>query len=325
MEPEPILNDHPDITHLFGKGAVITHEDVTRDQYALSAPVPVFIDWTIPFRVPANLTQKNQASSSSCTAQATNYYCEALNQIDHGVSELYSSRWIYSQTSIGPNQGAYIWKAMSIPLLKGAADLNSVPEGDSSESTMRDTLFNAHAVLEAKTDKYAVISRQQQGIDFMAQIVRDYHGFVTGFNGWNGMFDKDGTVIDWSKNEWGHAVYVCGYEMRKGQKCLVFKNSWSSQWGDGGYGYFPEAFVTSGMLFDAYVYATIQDLENKMKLVKIDGSNEVYVVNNGVRTHIYNQAALKAFSDFESVEVITQADFDAIPDSGVDLAALVKE
>ena len=45
------------------------------------------------------------------------------------------------------------------------------------------------------------------------------------------------------------------------KKFLIFRNSWGSSWGDGGQGYFPEEFVTSGMMYDAYVYALISDLD----------------------------------------------------------------
>lgn len=162
---------------------------------------------------------------------------------------------------MGYGQGTYIWKAMSIPLKQGAASEESVPGLDQSEAIMIDQSENKNAVLEAKTDKYAVIPRAN--IDAMAQIVRDYHGFVTGFNGHNNMFAPDGTVVDWSKNDWGHAVYVYGYEIHNGVKCLKFKNSWGSSWGDDGCGYFPESFVNSGMMFDAYVYAVLDDLDPK--------------------------------------------------------------
>ena len=259
--PTPNLPDTGTPIEQFGKGAVQESQESSDSHYTLAFSAPPPIDWSIPFRVAASLTQRNQKTSSSCTGQATMYYTEALNQIEHGVSELYSARHNYSQATLGYGNGAYIWKAMSFPITQGVASTNSVPDGDSSEAIMIDKTENHKAILEAKTDKYAVISRQGQGIDFMANIIKDYHGFITGFNGWNGMFAPDGTVIDWSKNEWGHAVYVCGYEMHNGQKCLVFKNSWGDSWGSGGFGYFPEAFVTSGMMFDAYVYALIEDLD----------------------------------------------------------------
>jgi hypothetical protein len=311
----------------FGKGAIATPDEIKSDQFRLAAVPPMIVDWSVPFRVPAALVQKNQDGSSSCTAQATNYYCQVLNQINHGVSEIYSSRWIYSQTNLGYGQGSYIWKAMSIPIKLGAASLNSVPEEDSTESEMIDSSDNIHAILEARTDKYAVIPHAGQGIDYLCQIIKDYNGFVTGFNGWDGMFDSTGMVIDWSKSAWGHGVYVCGYEMHEGKKCLVFKNSWGSQWGDGGFGYFPEDFISSGMMFDAYVYAVIEDIDpTSMNNRFVRAEKDVWLVRNGQRSLVYNALAFNLISgEWDKIEIINQSQLDAIPDNGKVIAGLDQE
>lgn len=327
VHPEPerqVLGAGVDNIESFGKGAipeipVFGSQPILNE--ILGAPI---IDWNTPYRVPVNLTTRDQKSSSSCTAQATGYYVEALNQVKNRVTERYSARHIYSQV-FAPGGGAHIWKAMSIPVLQGAASAASVPDGDSKEATMTDATQNFRAVIESKAFQYAQIPRANQGIDFLAQIIKNYHGFVTGFNGWNGMFAADGTVVNWSKNYWGHAVFCLGHEKRNGVKCLVFKNSWGN-WGDNSYGYFPETFVNSGMMFDAYVYASVSDINpsTMFSLVQVSGSDDVYVVKGNKKTLVYNQGALLAISEFSAVVAITQKDLDAIPDSGVELAALVK-
>ena len=251
-------------TSQFGKGAIKTPK-VIRDNHFRLAATPSLIDWSLPWIVPAILHQRDQKSSSSCTAQATGYYTETLNQTENNKEEYHSNRYVYSQVYV-PEGGAYIWKAMAVPL-KGQASAESVPDGDSTEVMMRDGSLNNQAKIEARADKYAVIPKSN--IDQMAQVVLEYDGFVTGFNGHNGMFAPDGTVIDWSKTEWGHAVYVCGFELRNGKKYLKFKNSWSATWGTDGFGYFPEEFVNSGMMFDCYTYADIADLDpSSMPLTK---------------------------------------------------------
>lgn len=308
----------------YGTGCLKTPPEVQANHYRL-ASAPPLIDWSKPFHVPAVLKQKNQDGSSSCTGQATAYYCEALNQIENGKDEVYSPRFIYSQVNAGYGSGAYIWRAMSIPLKPGVASEESVPGGSNTEDIMTDKSANDSAKIEAKTDKYAVIPRTS--IDQLAQIIQDYHGFVTGFNGHDGMFSPNGTVVDWSKSDWGHAVYVCGYEVRGGKKYLKFKNSWGSQWGTDGYGYFPEEFVSSGNLYDAYVYALVEDLDpaSIFKLVRVDGGKEVWLIRDGKKTHVYNAAALTIISSFANVQPISQAELDAIPDSGLDLQAIQKE
>lgn len=244
----------------FGKGALKTPKEVRDRHFRLSAQAPRVIDWNKPFNVESGFTlkQRNQKSSSSCTGQATCYYAEALNRLEVNKEENYSARFNYSQ-SFEPGGGAYIWKAMSIPLKSGVASQSSVPDEDSTEETMTDSSLNSQALIEAVTDKYAVIPRSN--IDQLAGVIEDFHGFVTGFNGNNSMFLSDGTCNIPTSADWGHAVYVCGYEMHNSKKCLKFKNSWSDLWGSNGYGYFPEEFVNSGYMFDCYTYADITDLD----------------------------------------------------------------
>lgn len=248
----------------FGKGCVKTPKEIRDKHYRLAATPPL-LDWSQPYVVPANIPVLNQDGSSSCTAFATANYCMALEQIENNKTEDYSRRFIYSQTALGPNQGTFIWKAMSIPLKIGTASATSVPDGSATENEMLDTSLNGTALIEARADKYAVIPRSN--IDQMAQIIRDYHGFISGFNGHDGMFAPDGTIINWDKSEWGHAIYIMGYELRDGKKFLRFRNSWSSNWGSGGDGFISEEFINSGMMFDCYTYAILEDLDpSSMKL-----------------------------------------------------------
>lgn len=46
----------------------------------------------------------------------------------------------------------------------------------------------------------------------------------------------------------GHAVLFTGYDDEK--QLLQFMNSWSKDWGDGGFGYLPYAFITGGYADD---------------------------------------------------------------------------
>ena len=44
----------------------------------------------------------------------------------------------------------------------------------------------------------------------------------------------------------GHAICVVGYDDSK--KCFICRNSWSSQWGIGGYFYMPYEYLTNPKL-----------------------------------------------------------------------------
>lgn len=271
-----------EISEQFGKGCIPMPEEMKATRYRLSAPTPRVIDWATGYDVEATFTvpQRNQNGSSSCTAQATSYYCEALARIEHAKYETYSARFIYSQVFI-PGGGAYIANAMRIPLVQGLASLQSVPEGDSSETTLTDASLNAMGQIEAKGDKYAQITNYKD-IDQLAGIVEDYGGFVTGYSGGNvngyPMYENDGTFKIPTHITYGHAVWVCGYELRNGVRCLKIKNSWTNQWGSNGYGFIPEEFVRNGPLFDAYVYADLADLDPMSMVLTADQVRRQYVM-----------------------------------------------
>lgn len=308
---------------IHGTGCIPIPPEIQARHYRLAAAAPPIIDWSVPYMVPATVPMRDQDGSSSCTGQATRYYGEVLNRIENQAIEDYSARHIYSQVFL-PGGGAYIASAMSVPLKQGYASLASVPEGNASEAVMTDGSENVNAVLEARADKYAVIPRGSS-IDALAQIIRDYHGFITGFSGHNGSFDSKGMVVDWSHVDWSHAVYVCGYRIRSGKKCLVFKNSWGPNWGDHGYGYFPEEFV--GNLFDAYTYAAIEDLDplSMNRFVRVKDGKDVWVVRDGKRSLVLNSIAMKAIGDFSQVQEIKQEELNAIPDTGTVVAGFPQE
>lgn len=265
----------------FGKGAVKAPSHITATRYKLlaSAVPTVPVDWSKPFTIENGFTlvQRDQKSSSSCTAQATCYYIEALNHIN-GKAETYSARYNYSKTFI-TGGGAYIWKAMAVPL-KGSASSVSVPDGDSSEATMEDASHNASAIIEARAEKYASIAGLKN-IDTFASVLEKYHGFVSGFNGNNEVFSPDGTYNIPLSVDWGHCIFFVGHECRDhrdqhgnllhaNEKMLKFKNSWTSGWGTNGYGYIPECAINAGCLFDPGVYADVKDIDPQSMVLTAD-------------------------------------------------------
>lgn len=271
-------------------GCIPTPPKIKQNHYVLGAVPITAIDWSKPYDIEKEygfiLTQRDQKSSLSCTAQATGYYGEAVNFVENKKQEKYSARHIYSQIFL-PQGGAYIFSAMSIPVKQGYISADSVPDGDSAEATMRDTLLNGNAVMEASAFKYAQLPKTN--IDYLAQIIRDYQGFVGGYSGNWSMYEPDGTHKIPTSADFGHAVYFCGYEIRNGKKNLKYKNSWSSNWGDKGYGYIPEEFVNSDFFFDAYVYANVQDLNNMYILIKNPYKpTEIYAKKGTVIRHIAN-------------------------------------
>ena len=64
---------------------------------------------------------------------------------------------------------------------------------------------------------------------------------------------------------------------------------------------------------------------NKFELRQMTGSSEVWLVRDGKKSHVYNAQALLMVADFADIKPITQAELDLLPDSGFELASLVRE
>lgn len=311
----------------FGKGAIRTSEAVKANQFKLAAFAAPVIDWNKPNRSRYfNIT--NQKMSSSCTAQAARYYGTNLLKNKNGKVEQYSARHIYSQSYIPPDGGAYIWKAMSIPLNQGYMSEVSVPDEDSSEATMRDGSLNGQGVKEALPMKYAQLTNDKD-IDHLAAIIDQFGGFQGGFNGHNNMFLPDGFMLIPPNVDWAHSVFFYDYDFYRGEKCLIYPNSWGEEWGDKGYGRLPESFVKSGLFFDPYTYASIEDIDPTSmnnRFVQVAGQKDVWLVRDGKRSLVYNLLAFNLVSgDFTKIEMISQDQLNAIPDTGKVLAGLDQE
>jgi C1A family cysteine protease len=70
----------------------------------------------------------------------------------------------------------------------------------------------------------------------------------------------------------GHAICVVGYD--DATKLVKFKNSWSEQWGDSGYGYLPYAYIDKYMN-DAWSAVDIKDASPLTieKVLRVNGKN----------------------------------------------------
>lgn len=284
-----------------GKGAIPTPQDLKSMQYIFSGPLGDTepIDWEKGFMVEDGfeIPQANQQGSGSCTAQAAAYYGEALNKKYNDISERYSRRFIYSQCYIPPDGGAYIWKAMSIPVIKGFASMDSVWDEPSTEAHMRDGSDNAKAIIEATALKYAQLQNTRD-MDYLARLIKKHSGYVTGFHGRDDMFNPDGGARIIVNPVWGHCVWICGFGMRNGQKVLIYKNSWGKEWGTNGYGYFSEDFVKSGLLFDAYIYAELKDIKQPMlERISCVGEKDQYTLREG---------KIKQIPDLETLEMLVE-------------------
>lgn len=83
---------------------------------------------------------------------------------------------------------------------------------------------------------------------------------VTGIEVFQGMMDTPTGVVPMPKNRetplGGHAICPVGYD--DSRALIKFKNSWTADWGDQGYGYLPYAYMEKYMM-DAWSTVDIED------------------------------------------------------------------
>lgn len=60
----------------------------------------------------------------------------------------------------------------------------------------------------------------------------------------------------------GHCVVIVGYTFRNGHAVWICRNSWGTEWGDGGYFYMPQAYLTSRSL--ASDFWTVQSVSSPL-------------------------------------------------------------
>ena len=95
-------------------------------------------------------------------------------------------------------------------------------------------------------------------LDAMLGLLADGHPFVCGLrvyqSFWGSRSRRSGAIalpIRRERETGGHAVVIAGYERER--EVFIFRNSFGAQWGDGGYGTLPFAYLLSDHLaFDLW-------------------------------------------------------------------------
>ncbi|TGK01898.1 cysteine protease [Leptospira langatensis] len=192
----------------------------------------------------------DQGQQSSCvawsTAYATKSYQEYMERKNSGwklrdssgspnYSNIFSPAFIYNQINGGRDNGSLISDAMRLVVENGAAPWSSMPYNPNDYlSRPSSAAFNTASNYKAKeflrvrqTDPNEVKNQLNEGRPVVAGILV-YENFM---NLKGNQIYKEGI----GKTYGGHAIAIVGYDDSKG--AFKFINSWSTQWGDNGYGY----------------------------------------------------------------------------------------
>jgi C1A family cysteine protease len=203
----------------------------------------------------------DQGQLGSCTAFAS---CAAYSfDLDkqasgdnYDPSELfvyYNTRFI--EGTVDEDSGAYIRDAIK-SLNKYGVPAESEWPYDISKYAERpsDPAYESGLLREAL--KYATVDVTTR--DLKAVLASGYP-VVVGFTVYES-FDSDQVINtgivplpnDTERILGGHAVLVVGYKLIDGNLYWICRNSWGTSWGDNGYFYMPEAYLTNTDLADDF-------------------------------------------------------------------------
>ena len=222
--------------------------------YLLVAKIPKKIDYT-----PKMSAVWDQGEEGVCVGFAVACGMKEYQEIlDYQKLVALSPRFVYSECKkldgIPNEEGTTLRSAMKVLKDKGVCQEKFWPYQPLSKKKSK-----KGAARDAK--KFCVRSYARiLNLDELRLNLASKGPCVAGIEVFQGIMEtKTGVVPMPKKNEFtlgGHAICVVGYSDRK--KLVKFKNSWSHNWGDSGYGYLPYAYLAR-YLMDAWSSVDIQD------------------------------------------------------------------
>lgn len=252
-----------------GKGALRDLPDA-RDYKASSIMRAPRVDWVTGLLLPEP-PSNDQGTSSSCVGQAWSYYHWQLRNKDFCRRDIYA--WIYQQGG-----GAYV-RDGGIRLINFGQELRSdaqdpVPETEAGMIDRTGLDPNKSKVYQ-ELNSFVV----SNDIDSIAAAIKNYNGVVFGVNGsnpgWQDLANPRPPLV--GETLWGHCLYLFGYHLYDGQKCVVAKSSWGNS-GNTTVHHIKENYFTSGNTFNAWTLIPKgQQMSNQAKVVKSKKTPTVYI------------------------------------------------
>lgn len=260
MEKELKANQ-PTAEHEFGKGAIRTSyikrkwNKLTRRKKL--GKTSTSIDWNTPFDVEDKIGQlktKNQGGNYSCSGQSGSYFLQSQRLLQGLTDGELSAKSIYAPIAY-PGGGTMVNDLLQQICTSGANLEASVPSYDAYGNPLTEQMITEKSWMTPDTTKDALTRTGYtpcdlpEDIDAIAQAVRDYGGAFLEIAGQNGntpsWLDPMPSMPQKSNPNqlWYHFLWVKGYRMYNGKKCLVVRNSWGDKVGIGGVQFISEDYM----------------------------------------------------------------------------------
>lgn len=279
-----------DIEHL-GKGAIPDSPDV-RD-FVFKVPVEAVVtDWDSGFFLtePPN---EDQNGSGSCVGQGWSYNHWAVRPKDYCRRDIYA--WIFY-----PGGGAQIRDG----------GLRIVNFGQDTRNNVQDPNPETEAGMEDKTglDPNREKINQElnsfivpKDIDNIAAAIKLNKGVTFGLigtnKGWQNIAMPRPPMAG-DDPQWGHCLYLFGYHMHNGKKCLVAKSSWGNAGGTTQHHITEDYFINNGAyIFNPWTLVPKGAITRMLVFYQVKGSKTVWALMDGEWVGFADETAFGNYLD----------------------------
>ena len=204
---------------------------------------------------------RNQNGTSACVGYAVATMLGAENYLEESKFINLSPRSIYAR-GYQPEGGMFYEKALSIGSENGATLESLLPSELKKEEDIRK--------LDDEKESDRIIGKIYKGgkfiylpkdIDSVASFIQKGKAIAIGTRFNSGGFNN-GEIVLAENGTYGHAITGIDFTLWKGEKAIVFQNSWGDKWGFGGLGIITETqFKSGGYVLSAYY----EELKNEIK------------------------------------------------------------
>lgn len=227
-----------------GKGLIPDTLDSRDFQYSdlLLGAAPI-VDWEKGFSVYESLgvpmIVQDQNGSSSCVAQGVAMHLRAIYKKITGEDVDFSRKFIYPQISAGLGSGASLRDGVWLAATKGVCRETTLSSYQNGKPPSEEYMYESRDITKEMYEEalpfdlfnFRVIPGYTTDISLFAHAIETSAGLVGGFTGTNQGWTK--ALIQPpipGENKWGHCVFLAGFGIYQGRKCLFTPNSWGARY-----------------------------------------------------------------------------------------------